>query len=1157
MNRSQRRKIEKKIKRMDEKSQKINIFRALLTMNDNELLLSLRSVNPVVANSLVKFIMPKSLKTISVAPQAINDQMNFNDSILWTLMICKDYSIYIEKYLEYRSEYEKKLLTGEYLLAKSIINQIISECGMSIWACGQLLILEECIDGLEGNKKLLGEFLDCAKGNTLVSTLLEFLSYKAEVNTSLNNYNEKTDRFIKLFDEDIVSTYFSYKFKIQDVEFTENLKIVLQVESQLSIIDLYNSYVDILQRAAVNGYELRNNVIDEIASFNKKTNDFRICNLLIYLSKVDSVHCDESVAKIIESYTCGEFNYVEKSLTEYLTNNPNDYQMWIMLIKTCIYMGKKPEIDYDIIQDLFSLYSIDGECLSSQVKLQGVLKKYSDISWRYKLLNTINRKLKHIENVDKYIAISLLNEHHITPSFVKMLPDYEIHKKIMQELVSIMPNTTSLFNNHKLEHNSIDITLFRSYLFSADDLCEKGEYNQAEGLLTKIKSLEIYNRSYVKEKVIRRLFSIYDKTNQIDRAVSLIVNSYFEDENLIKRCSLVQLIERIKCSSNRDIYRVIDYPIFVYISNKLDIKEQRIAFSNYLDANGVVTKEELLKLVAVNDERYIFFMEKICTLNVIKRHVRLAKGSAVATAIRITILQELIKLNPKGKKEYLSEISSITTKREINNRVRQVTQHKIKVDVDKIKEEKREIFEENFEKYLEIKSFDFELAGYDVNDSLNIDSIKKIVFSMNEQIRQSKQYSQTILALKDFISDVEYEFLRNEKYGLDNYLSSRIRHGYCKAQLTKELREHHLLLSTADDDSEQYDVSQYWDAKVSNEQEKDYQLIKRALSEFTHDIECKIKEIRREWIRIRINKNEVGMFDFTSFLGAMLVIDRDNIIDFDMMFNTLVNSLWDVTETNLCIIRKRIQDELKPFFYKKLNELEQSIKLQENTSVGDISQEILSSITKCRARIATVMTEFENFFYRDDVVYDDFCLQELATTCIGIERQIHADFDNINLKTNIVGNEKIVGSTFSDFVEIIILLMNNAITHAGFDDMHILDLVLNFSLGGKTKEAMDVQKTLIQSGKGWPVDKLLLLSVENNLAAEKDITQIRDRVQYIFDNAKDVQTLKKYSISEGGSGIYKIYKTINYNVRVPYVILYSIEDSFKLFLAVNASDLIV
>ena len=1157
MNRAQRRKLAKKINRMDEATQKTNIFRALLTMNVNEESLGLRELNPILADSIVPFVLPKSLKTLSVVTQAINDQMSFSDSIFWTLMICREQHICLEKYLIYRHEYENKLLTCDYTMAKEIINQIISECGMSIWACGQLLILEECTDGLEGNKKLLGEFLNDSKRNTLVSTLLEFMSYKAEASTSLNNYNEKTDRFLKYFEDDIVSNYFSYKLRIQDIDFSENLKIVLQVDCQLSIIDLYNSYVDILQRAVVNGYVLQNAVIEAIDSFNKNVKDYRITNFLIYLGRNTELTCDNSVMSILELYTCGKYKNAASSLMEYLQDNPFDYQMWILLIKCHIYLGTKPETSYSIVQDLYSLYSIDEECLIAQAKLNSALKKYSDISWRYKLLNTTIRKLKYYEDVDKYIAISLLNEHHVSPRFINMLPNHEISETLMNNLYTIMPNTVSLFINHELTDNNTNNTLFRSYLFNADSLCEKGEYADAEEFLIKIRDLEIYRCSYVKEKVIRRLFSIYNKTNQIDKAVSVIVDSYFEDENLIKRCSLVQLIEKIKCGYNRDIYKMIDYPIFVYISNKLDIKEQRIAFSNYLDMNGVRTQEDLLMLVAIENEKYIFFMEKICTLNVIKRHVRLAKGSATAATIRIRILQELIKINPREKKVYLSEISSITTKREINNRVRQVSQHKIKVDVDKIKEEKNEIFEENFQKYLQIKSFNFELAGYDVNDSSNIDSIKQIVNSMNEQIKQNKQYSQAILALKDFVTDVEYEFLRNEKYGLDNYLSSRIRHGYCKAQLTKELREHHLLLSTADDDSEQYDVSQYWDVKVSSEQEEDYLAIKKALSLFTHDIECKIKDIRREWIRIRINKNEVGMFDFTSFSNTVLVIDRDNIVDYDVMFNAIVGSLWDFTEKNLSFIRNRIQTELKPFFYQKLNELEQKVKLQEDTTVSDISQEILSSITKCRARLATVMTEFENFFYKDDVIYEDFSLQELATTCIGIERQIHADFDNIKLKMNIDGTKKIVGSTFSDFVEIIILLMNNAITHAGFDNMNMLDLVLNFSLGSETEEALDVQETLAQSNQEWSIDNLLLLSVENNLASEKDINLIRDRVQYIFDNAKDSQTLKKYSISEGGSGIYKIYKTINYNVRVPYVILYSIEDTFKLFLAVNASELIV
>ena len=258
------------------------------------------------------------------------------------------------------------------------------------------------------------------------------------------------------------------------------------------------------------------------------------------------------------------------------------------------------------------------------------------------------------------------------------------------------------------------------------------------------------------------------------------------------------------------------------------------------------------------------------------------------------------------------------------------------------------------------------------------------------------------------------------------------------------------------------------------------------------------------------------------------------------------------------MIRENIEHELKPFFYQRLNSLEYEVKAKENTSIRPIAQEILNSINICRAKISTVMKEFENFFYRDDVQYKDFTLQGFTNTCVGIERQIHAGFDQIKLNTNIIGDKKLRGNTFSDFVEIIIMLMNNAITHAGFSEMNSLELSLNFSIGCDTNEAKEIRKTLVETDKSWENDNLMLLSVQNNLSPDKNIEEIREKVANIFDKAKDPQILKKYSISEGGSGIYKIYKTINYNVSVPYVILYTIEENtFILFLAVNASELIV
>lgn len=1155
MNRKQRRLLTKRINKLNDSSQKEGIFRILLTTKDIATYSSLKEINPVIEANIDKFLMPSSIKAMAIVKQTINCELDFSQSILLALLLFQNYKDVLSKYVMHRENYEKCLFFNKNEEAKGIIYTIIKECGWSLWACGQLLVLEENMCGLEGNKGLLGSFLEEGSQNRLICSLLEFMSYRAENSTSLKNYNEKVDKYLRFYEDEATLAYFSYKLKIGDISFDELLRYVLQIDMQLSIIDLYNSFLDIIQRATIERFEVDEKVIVTIATLNKQVNDFLLRNLLIFYGNNEVISMDETVLVAIEAYTVGDYEKALTKLKKYLSENPSDYQMWIMYIKCNIYLGINLKSEIDLVKDIFSVYSLDEYCMISHVRLLGYLKKYRDTTWRYKLLNTAKRKLSFDRNLEKYISLSLLGEYTVSPRFISMIPNNCKGAEQLRLFQNIAPNCYSLLTQYKLVNN-IDITSFRSDFFYADSLMRQDKLKEATDLLKRIYNDCVTSSLYVKEKVVRRLFFALCTENRIKEAITIVINAFFENENLIRRCNLMLALEKIKSLRNREIYKLIEYPIYVYITNRFGFKEQRIAFSNFMDSNDIKTKEEFYDFVITKSQKNIFFMEKICTLDVIKRHVRIVKNSSIATAMRIELLQQLILLNPSKKKEYLEEISSITTRKEINNRVRQVTQHKIKVDVEKIKEEKSELFEENFQKYLQIKSFNRNITGFDINDSTNINSLRQIVDSMNEEIKRNAQYSQTILTLKDFITDIQYEFLRNEKYGLDNYLSSRIRHGYCKAQLTKDLREHHLLLSTADDDSECYDISQYWDARVRNQNGVDYQAVKEALAKFTLDIENKIKEIRRDWIRIRINRQEVGMFDYTTFAGSMLVVDRDNIVDYDVMFNNIVESLWDFTERNLSTIRSRIQKELKSFFYEKLNSLEKRIKSLDSFNVQDICTDILNSITICRVKMQTVLTEFENFFYRDDVVYEDFTLENLATTCEEIEKQIHAEFDKINLTVNIDGKKRIKGNCFSDFVEIVVMLMNNAISHAGFQNMKSIDLTLDFSVGTNQALFGNVIDVMSKTNPQFSTGDLLVLSVQNNLSADKDIHMIRERVQYIFDNAKDPATLKKYSITEGGSGIYKIYKTINYNVSVPYVILYTVEKNvFILFLAVDASTL--
>lgn len=1158
MNREEKRKLNKRIKKVSNELEKKELVFNYLFSRDiiNDCYFS-ENNNSSIQSFLDIILRPSSIKSLSTIKYKINEMMSFNDTFKLSFVLCSHYSNIISQFVELREKYERHLFLNEDLEAQKVLTEIIEKCGWSIWACGQKLILEENISGLEGNKKLLNSFIQETKRNRLVIYLLEFLSYRAEENTSLKNYNEKVDKFLRFFNDDVFLPYFSYKLKIQDITTNENLKYALQLDMQLSIIDLYLSTLNISQREIVTRNIISDDNLNNIGNLYNKIPDYQLRNISIFMGEENNVKYDESVINIVEKYTIGEYKESLVNLEKYLELNPTDFQMWILFLKCNIFLNSIPQTKSSIFDDIFSIYALDENCVSSHNKLLAYLKKYSDTTWKYKLLNTTKRKLSFDEKIDKYITLSLLSERTISPRFISMIPDTNLKKKYLDSFKEIAPNSFSLLCENKIIGSS-GIMCFRSSLYESDSLIIKKDYPEAIKILSELYNSSDLNVRYIKEKVIRKLYNSLCESNRIEEAINIAVSAYFENENFIRRCDLKCVNEQIINSRSRKIYSNIEYPIFIYISNKFDFKEQRIAFSNFLDSNNVKTKADFFGLIEKDSTLNVFFMEKICNMDVIKRHVTLVPDASAAINLRIELLQKLILLNPGKKKEYLLEISSITTRREIYNRVRQVTQHKIKVDTDRIKEENREIFEENFQKYLQIKSFNNNLKGFDINNSDNVDFLKQVYASMNEAIKTDTQYSQTILALKDFITDIQYAFLRNEKYGLDNYLSSRIRHGYCKAQLTKDLREYHLLLSSSEDDSERFDICQYWDERVEDINSEYYKKIKTSLSQFTLDVENKITEIRRDWIRIRINRTEIGLFDYTSLVEKALAIDNNNINDFDEMYSIIIDILWSYTNKNLEIIREKIRNELKEFFNGKLNELEKRVMTIDGGYEHSISQEILNAITLCRVKIQNALNEFEKFFYRDDIVYKDFSLEDLAITCVEIEKQIHANFNNIKFKKIINGVNRFKGCFFSDFVEIIVLLMNNSILHAGFSDMSLIELTLDFSIGTNMEIYEDVKETLEKLNSEVDIDNFLVISVKNNLSADKDIKKIEERVQFIFDNAKDSAVLKKYSITEGGSGLYKIYKTVDYNVKAPYAILYSVEEKeFVLWLAVDASTLLV
>ncbi len=590
MNREQKRKLLRKMNKITDLDFKRNLFRSLLTSCGSDIE-EWFHIDRVVSTRVYNVMLPSSINRMTISNPGFLDKISHQDAIKMAFIICTYFAKEIDSFLKLKEQYENYIFRCQYLEATKILDDIENKCGISLWICGQKMVLEEEQLGLEGNKKLLEKYIGKAHRNLIVSTLLNFLSYRAEKGSSLNNYNEKVDKYLKNFENDkMVYNYFEYKLKIQDIDVPENISIILQVDSQTSVIDLYCSLIEILQRMTVNRVDLSTENTDRLMLLNKKIKDYRINNILLFGGNETPVEFNKDVIMMVEEYSVQNYHSLIEHLSSYLEVNPNDYQMWILLIKAHILYNTTFSCENQIINDMSSLYSLDNDCVNARNRLFGALKKYSDTSWHYKLSSLVTRKLRYAENSQRDIQLSLLNERTISPLFISLLPASKAKESLFEKIKNQAPISSALLNVDK-ETYEFPYECFRTKLYQATSLAKLGNIEEAYVLLNSISEEESNNFLFVKEKIIRLKYELLCKMKKDIDAIRLIVDAYFENENLIKRCDLISTYEHMHRTHKKEIFAMVDYPIFIYLSNSLDIKMHRIALSNYLDTNGINNPE--------------------------------------------------------------------------------------------------------------------------------------------------------------------------------------------------------------------------------------------------------------------------------------------------------------------------------------------------------------------------------------------------------------------------------------------------------------------------------------------------------------------------------------------------------------------------------------
>ena len=1110
----------------------------------------LRIIRAVNNNSSMKMrieniLFPKNIHDMCSSKIVINTELDVDYLRLFYIKIFCEYRKYIENYIEMKNQYERFLFSERYIEALQVINNIEEKMGLSVWSISKRMYIFDKIYGLERHKRYLSELQNSAHNNILLSTLFELESYFAESNTSYSTYKKRLEGYNDVLQEnEIIKLYLDYRFNVEREFEIEKIQIAFMFDSQLSIVDMYETFVLAEQLMFTEG--IRREEKFEI-------NDFRLLNLNLIETPERICDYNGEHYKLLELYTCGKYQEYIDQCEQYLLKVPQDFQSIILLVKSYILLNKKMETKKELRKWLYEVYSLNGKETVAIQELLAYLKVVRFTSWEYKIMGFIARKTTMLQR-KKMSFISMINDVYISPNIVNSKCYNGNSVEFLNAFAKICPKTQKLYL-YKLGIGALPVGIIdknRCLFFKVDKLIDTSKNDEALDVLTRISRTD----NYFLERILRRKVRIYEQKEDALAEVECITNAILQNNNLHKRIDLLHVLKNVNDHLTESVKRNINYVVFTYLCKPGDYNKQRIAYSNYMDYN----KFKSIGDIITNEEKntvLIEFLSKICIQHLLKRDIILNPDGNRADELRVEILKILINIDEQNRKKYYAEIASITKQKSIKDRIKQINQSRIFVDTDNIKKENENALIEEFNRYLAIKDLDEDLTSYDIYSADYINDLKKIFDEINEKIKTNVVYSQKMIILKGIITTITEEFLFNEKYGLNTFLSSRIRHGYCKKQLTTVFQEYNLLSKKKKNNSDEYLINEYWDG-ILPENAKGSEEIKNYLSEFTLDIEKKVDDIKKNWLSIKYREENESILDYTLCVNQCLLIDMDNIIDFNTFYDEIIEFLWKYTLGHFAALREKIQVELLEFFRGELTVLSEKIGKISDVNVKNEVKTICNNINLCKSKIRATTKEFANVFEKKDVSYMDFTMTDLIDTCIEIVTKLNSSMSSVKLIRKIDDVALYKGENFPYFVDAVNILINNALEHSGMTDLAQLELTIDIEKEHDAevltllKEEFDKKKIRVEN-----LD-FLRLSISNTLSEDIDLQELQGKIAEIFDKTKDTETVKKYSQSEGGTGLYKLYKTFQYNINTAYSILYSIENqTFTITILFGVMNIVV
>ncbi|KQM90220.1 hypothetical protein ASE70_02055 [Sphingomonas sp. Leaf22] len=1045
--------------------------------------------------------------------------------LVWTGEVIAIFRGIIGQFIVHEAAYETAWLAGDFAAAGEALDRLEADLGLSLWLIGRRISLLRA-QGTSQSADYVSTLIAENSAGTLHGWLVYMMSYRADHNVSPAAY-------VRRVEETIASSQLTAPSRTQLRYYAlsspplgrEASAVLLGACENLPIVDRYIALLDVAQALACDR-ELPPGMRDELTLIIRRLSDAVPDDRLALLDAVlDPSGSLRLIARLepetADAYTSGAYAQTLERIAEELVRDRSRTNLYSLAarasLRTDTVVHFPPPIG-ELVRQMASVHVFADDDATTTIALMREALVAAHRPLAASIRSLFSGRSTDPSEISADAAIEALNSSKLTPLQLRNLPVAD-PVALLDAAIAGHPNSLSLrLQRAVLAFGEVELDTAlraqlpadRQALYTARAFTRLGRHDDAIVMLRPLLEHEV---SAVANDALRELFLAYRAAGRREEALRVVADAHRRNPKLQAMFRLALLLDEIEQGTDRPPFGEIALSIAYHVANQFgsDARAgaEADAAEEYALSLGATLPSQIdPHTTGVDVELFNIYLDQVCSPSILDKFMAIENAGQVETE-RLEICRILSERDPIGRQRYLDEIREITRRRVVRERFEQVERTKIYVDTDGVKRQAEKTLRDTYTRFAAALADDGE-ASERMRMMRKVQEILSEIDADGVRIHFSDlPANERELMFERLVRDFMRMLISSQEYGLEAYLSTRVRHGTMGNQLRSAFEVNSLITQR---NGGTYQPDRFWPEALNLGYSPLAGWLSERLARFSEAIDGAIEDLVRRRVQVRSDACPNGLFVFQSFNYDIIRLQSEIAPDtsFDAFLDRVIDQFWRVLELSLSAVRAYIEENFLQLVHTIIDDFERDVVQELNTTNSSL---LRAAIAAARTQMSVTLANVANWFtLARDMERPDYefgVAVEVATESI---RVCHPSLNVQLTRLDEVAFE-CRGRSLESLVYLLFTAMDNAVAHSGFVDV---------------APEIALETTLCD---GW-----LEMTLTNSCVPEADFQAINVTLAELRARLDAEENRENLTVTEGGTGYAKIIRILRHDLLTRFVL---------------------